>query len=70
MAYPKSKDPVKTRGISLPRSVLAAADQLCEKDDKTFSQYVRGLIRADLEKAGIVVRDGGVQYTVKPKKKA
>jgi hypothetical protein len=34
---------------------MTAAKEKCRASDKTFSQYVRGLIRADLEKAGVAV---------------
>lgn len=67
MAYPKSKDPVKTRGISLPLTVIQAADRRCLEEDKKFSQYVRGLILADLEKVGLVCREAGAGYKVKKK---
>jgi hypothetical protein len=64
MAYPKSKDPVKTKGISLPETIMAAADQRALEDDKNFSQYVRGLIIRDLTEKGILVRDDGGKYRI------
>jgi hypothetical protein len=38
-----------TRGLALPRDLNKAAEAHCRKIDQTFSQWVRYLIRRELE---------------------
>ena len=49
----KAKSPPKktrmTRGLALPRDLNTAAEAHCRKIDQTFSQWVRHLIRRELE---------------------
>jgi hypothetical protein len=49
----KAKSPPKktrmTRGLALPRELNQAAEAHCRKIDQTFSQWVRHLIRRELE---------------------
>jgi hypothetical protein len=57
MAYPKSLDPVKTRGVSIPESLWECLKARAKEDQRTTSSFISILlfeaVNARREKVGL-----------------